>query len=252
MRFIPLLGLVLLIALTYGHQVKIRNNCPFTVWIGAKNNEGITFVPERGGFRLNQGATRNFMVPIGWGGRFWGRTRCDAKGHCETGDCGNKIECQGAGGEKPVSLAEIRFDGDGGQDFYDISLVDGFNLPISMAPLPGTFTKRSGNKYDCTKTSCPTDINARCPNELRNKNSAGNTVACASACTKFETDQYCCRNAHDKPETCKSTDWPVNYPAKFKEACPEAYSYAYDDQKSTYTCKGITSGSTGYEIVMCP
>ncbi|KAH7711651.1 PR-5-like protein, partial [Aphelenchoides avenae] len=29
--------------------------------------------------------------------------------------------------------------------------------------------------------------------------------------TKFRTDLYCCAGAHDKPETCKASDWLVDY-----------------------------------------
>lgn len=63
------------------------------------------------------------------------------------------------------------------------------------------------------------------------------TVGCKSACLAFNTDEYCCRNDHGTPETCKSSDWPVDYPAYFKSKCPDAYSYAYDDHKSTFTCQ---------------
>ena len=36
------------------------------------------------------------------------------------------------GGEPPVTLAEFTLNGGGDQDYYDISLVDGFNLPMIM------------------------------------------------------------------------------------------------------------------------
>uniref|UniRef100_J3LCG7 Phytocyanin domain-containing protein n=1 Tax=Oryza brachyantha TaxID=4533 RepID=J3LCG7_ORYBR len=35
----------------------------------------------------------------------------------------------------------------------------------------------------------------------------------------------------------------------FKNACPRAYSYAYDDATSTFTCTG---GDTTYAITFCP
>lgn len=53
--------------------------------------------------------------------------------HCETGDCGNRLQCNGAGGVPPVTLVEITLNGHGGQDFYDISLVDGFNVIASVS-----------------------------------------------------------------------------------------------------------------------
>ncbi len=120
---------------------------------------------------------------------------------------------------------------------------------MQIRPIPGTFRKTGNGKYDCNTAGCYADLNARCPAELAVK-SRGRTVACKSACMKFNTDQYCCRGAHNKPKTCKSSDWPKNYPAIFKKACPDAYSYAYDDTTSTFTCRG--NPSTGYEIVYCP
>lgn len=162
---------------------------------------------------------------------------------------GNKIECNGAGGVPPVSLAEATFTGAGGLDFYDVSLVDGYNLPVRMAPTGG-YTPGDGGPYDCKAAGCVSDLNQICPPELAVRNGAGATVACMSACTHFNTDEYCCRGAYGTPDTCKSSAWPVDYPAVFKRACPQAYSYAYDDQKSTFTCRG--DPDTHYDVTFCP
>lgn len=124
---------------------------------------------------------------------------------------------------------------------YDISNVDGYNLAMTMRPQ----SPSNPNSYWCTTPGCTSDLNAICPEELKVYGSSG-VVACKSACEKFNTDEYCCRGAHNRPETCKSEDWPVNYPAIFKQACPTAYSYAYDDHTSTYSCQ-----NTGYDIIFC-
>ena len=81
------------------------------------------------------------------------------------------------------------------------------------------------------------DVINQCPDALQVKNGQGTVIACNSACNAFNTDQYCCRGAYGTPETCKSETWPENYPKFFKDRCPDAYSYAYDDHKSTFTCK---------------
>lgn len=74
------------------------------------------------------------QAPDDWAGRFWPRTWCDSGSkHCQTGDCGNRLECSGAGGNPPASLVEITLKGDAGNDFYDISLVDGFNIGVSVS-----------------------------------------------------------------------------------------------------------------------
>jgi hypothetical protein len=83
-------------------------------------------------------------------------------------------------------------------------------------------------------------------------NANNEVVACDSACLKFDTDQYCCRGQYGTPQTCQSSDWPVNYPAIFKRACPTSYSYAYDDHTSTFQCRGNNGNpSAAYVITFC-
>lgn len=81
------------------------------------------------------------------------------KGNCETGDCGGVLKCGGAGGNPPASLAEITLNGADGNDFYDISLVDGYNLPLSMAP--------SGGTGKCGAPGCISNLNDNCPAALQ-------------------------------------------------------------------------------------
>ncbi|XP_044020752.1 thaumatin-like protein 1b [Aphidius gifuensis] len=248
MEFKFFLSFLLMIGGSIGNQMNIKNNCPFTIWPGIQGNPGHDHL-EGGGFELRQGDTKTLNTPGNWAGRFWARTNCDGSGKCETGDCGNKIQCNGAGGVPPASLAEVTLKGADGLDFYDISLVDGFNLPLKMEPTGGYVDSRN-DQYYCKPSGCYADVNRQCPDQLALRNSAGSTVACKSACEAFHTDEYCCAGAHNKPETCRSTDWPQDYPKMFKDQCPDAYSYAYDDHKSTFTCKG--NPDTSYDIVFCP
>ena len=71
----------------------------------------------------------------------------------------------------------------------------------------------------------------------------GSVVGCKSACLAFDTYEYCCKGQYDSPDTCK----PTSYSKMFKDACPQAYSYAYDDKSSTFTCVGAN-----YDITYCP
>ena len=200
-----------------------------------------------GGFRLGSGASRTVYAPDKWSGRVWARTGCGS-GMCETGDCGGgRLQCNGAGGIPPVTLAEITFDAYGGQDFYDVSLVDGYNVKVSMSPRAGTY-QAGGDKYHCGRAGCNYDLNAQCPTEqMKVRSSSGTVVACKSACLAYNTDRYCCRGAHNTPQTCPY----FSYARTFKNACPDAYSYAYDDQKSTFTCRGSGGAKTAYDIVFC-
>ncbi|XP_010416369.1 PREDICTED: pathogenesis-related protein 5-like [Camelina sativa] len=215
----------------------LQNSCPYTVWPGILSGNDNTL--GDGGFPLTPGASVQLTAPAGWSGRFWARTGCnfDASGHgnCVTGDCGGVLKCNG-GGVPPVTLAEFTLVGDGGKDFYDVSLVDGYNVEMGIKP--------QGGSGDCHYAGCVADVNAVCPNELRIMDPhTGIIAACKSACAAFNSEEFCCTGAHATPQTCS----PTHYSAMFKSACPGAYSYAYDDATSTFTCSG-----SNYLISFCP
>lgn len=218
------------------------NKCDYTVWPGILSNAGISPLSTTG-FVLQTGESTTVTAPTSWGGRFWGRTLCSedstGKFSCVTGDCGSgKLECSGNGAIPPATLAEFTLDGSGGLDFFDVSLVDGYNLPMLVVPQGG-----AGDK--CTSTGCVEDLNGACPKELRVTGVDGKeSVACKSACEAFNTPEYCCSGAYGTPDTCK----PSSYSLLFKNACPRAYSYAYDDKTSTFTC----ANAPDYLITFCP
>ncbi|KAL1513822.1 hypothetical protein ABEB36_003175 [Hypothenemus hampei] len=225
----------LILAFCHAAKFNIHNKDGGPIWIGIQGNPGKEHL-SNGGFKLAQGESKTVTAADDWAGRFWSRTWCyeDQNNHCQTGDCGNKVECAGAGGVPPVTLIEFTLKGYGGLDYYDISLVDGYNTEASVEPVGGS---GDGGQYSCKKAQCGTQINSICPSELQVWNDEkSQVIACNSACNAFHTDEYCCAGAHNTPETCKSSDWATDYPAIFKNACPDAYSYAYDDHKSTFTC----------------
>lgn len=230
-----------LVAVCSGHRIHYRNNCNKEIWVGILGNSN----PDQGGFKLFHGQSHSVNFPAHWSGRMWGRTGCGGS-RCETGDCGGgRLHCNGAGGVPPVTLAEITFDGAGNQDFYDISLVDGFNLPMSMRPRAGTTEGQSGAYY-CSSAGCYTNVNAICPSGMQLYGTGG-VVACKSACLAFGNPEYCCSGAHNTPQTCPN----FSYAQTFKNACPQAYSYAYDDHKSTFTCRGAGGRQSEYDVVFC-
>ncbi|KAI3974804.1 hypothetical protein MKX01_028064, partial [Papaver californicum] len=153
-------------------------------------------------FELATGTSSSGNAPAGWSGRFWGRTDCSTdsfeKFVCATADCGSgKVECNGAGAIPPTTLLEFTLNGDGNKEFYDTSLVDGYNLPASISPQGGTGS--------CSSTACLGNANSVFPSELSVKSAAGN-----------RQPQYCCTGAHSIPETYP----PTNYSKIFKKACP--------------------------------
>ncbi|KAL8188655.1 hypothetical protein R6Q57_029675 [Mikania cordata] len=210
------------------------NKCDYTVWPGILANAGSPAL-DTTGFELPEDSSRTFQAPTGWSGRFWARTACkfdrSGAGSCQTGDCGSgQVECNGAGAAPPATLAEFTL-GTGGSDFYDVSLVDGYNIAMIV--------EASGGSGLCATTGCVSDLNQQCPSELRAESGQG----CRSACEAFGSPEYCCSGAYNTPATCK----PSVYSEMFKSACPRSYSYAYDDPTSTFTCAGAD-----YTMTFCP
>ncbi|PRQ44877.1 putative glucan endo-1,3-beta-D-glucosidase [Rosa chinensis] len=223
--------------------ISFTNKCTFKVWPATLTSDNKPQLASTG-FELAPQASNSIDTPVPWNGRFWGRTNCftDNSGMftCDKpGDCASgQVSCNGKGGIPPATLVEINIPAGGGQDFYDVSLVDGFNLPISITPQGGHAPG------DCRSSSCSANVNAMCPSELQVTGAGGSVVGCMSACLKFNEPKYCCTPPNEKPETCPPTD----YSMKFSQQCPEAYSYAYDDKKGTFTC----SGGPNYAITFCP
>ncbi|XP_050228730.1 protein P21 [Mercurialis annua] len=218
----PVLFSILLISIisssVHAANFAIKNNCPYTVWAAA--------VPG-GGRQLGSGQSWSLDVKPGTAGaRIWPRTGCQfdgaGRGRCTTGDCGGVLQCQGYG-VPPNTLAEYALNQFSNLDFFDISLVDGFNVPMEFSPTSG----------GCRGIRCTADINGQCPGPLRTNG------GCNNPCTVFKTLEYCCNNIK-----CGPTD----YSRFFKQRCPDAYSYPQDDPTSTFTCPG----GTNYRVVFCP
>ncbi|GAB4854413.1 hypothetical protein Ancab_022999 [Ancistrocladus abbreviatus] len=221
----------------------LLNQCDYTVWPGILSIPG---EPELSttGFVLRKAQSTTITSSASWGGRFWTRTFCatdnsTGKFTCRTGDCGSgKVYCYGAGASPPATLAEFRLEGYGGLDLYDVSLVDGYNLPMLVVP-------EGGSGVNCTSAGCVADLNGSCPSELRVMSEDGSeSVGCKSACDAFNQPQYCCTGSYSSLDTCK----PSSYSQVFKKACPRAYTYARDYMTSTFFC----GGATHYTITFCP
>ncbi|KAK3149790.1 hypothetical protein QOZ80_3AG0222870 [Eleusine coracana subsp. coracana] len=169
-----LLHLLLVAGAANAATFMITNKCPFTVWAAA--------VPSGGGKQMASGETWSIDVPAGTtGGRVWARTGCsfdgNGNGRCETGDCGGVLQCSQYG-QPPNTLAEFALNQFMNLDFFDISLIDGFNVPMDFA----------GDGAGCPKgrPRCRADIIDQCPAELKVPG------GCNNACTVFKDDRYCC------------------------------------------------------------
>ncbi|KAG6619703.1 hypothetical protein I3842_Q086400 [Carya illinoinensis] len=251
------LYITLCFALTHGARFIITNNCSYTVWAAAIPGGGMELNPGGGTWTLDVGPGTTGRIWPRTGCSF----NRAGLGRCLTGACGGEasaaqrklnqvgaysisqessppligilesppcgvggpLKCQ-VYGAPPNTLAEYALNQFNNLDFFDISLVDGFNVPMEFSP----------TSNGCTLgIRCTGDIKGQCPNELRAPG------GCNNPCTVFKTDQYCCNSG-----SCK----PTNYSKFFKDRCPDAYSYPKDDQTSTFTC----NGGTNYKVTFCP
>ena len=218
------------------------NHVQQTLWLAAGEQTAQPALKTTG-WVLAPGRTLSVRVPDHWNGRFWGRTGCtfdaSGRGHCETGDCDGRFQCPGYG-VIPASLAEFNLNSWDGMDFYDVSLVDGSNVPMFINLVGGT-TKDPISASGCSAAGCTHAVD--CPAALQIK-AGGRQVGCESPCGVFDTDQYCCRAQWAPRDKCRPDQWPVDYAALFKKAEPFAYSYVDDDATSTFTSRG----EAGYRI----
>ncbi|MGI9533557.1 MAG: thaumatin family protein [Thermodesulfobacteriota bacterium] len=173
--FIPMgFNIAQVLASTTQHTFTINNNCTNDIWVGSFTDSGTINtvtnnnqpVSTTGGWKMVTNTTATIVVSSGWSGRFWPRTGCSFKNDgtcpaagagdnppadcCDTGGC--KINSKDFGldctltGNPPATLAEFTVT-NGGQDNYDVSMVDGGNIPVDIIPDSST--------YDCSSnTSC--------------------------------------------------------------------------------------------------
>lgn len=182
---------------------------------------------------------------------------------------------------------------DGKQTFYDISLVDGYNIPVAVKYIPGDDQNLKDIPPNLTNAACiATDglmlapaasgtlgnlstleypipyepkqtskqVNGWCPwdCQVTQPTKPGDGVypypddkiqrpsfnPCLSACAKSNSPSDCCTGRYNDPKVCKTN----LYADSAKKVCPDAYSFAFDDQTSTFI---IPTGG-GWEIVFCP
>ncbi|EFH45050.1 hypothetical protein ARALYDRAFT_494154 [Arabidopsis lyrata subsp. lyrata] len=178
----------------------IENKCAYTVWPGFLTMTTAVSLPTTG-FSLKKGETRVINVPSSWSGRLWGRSLCSTSStgnfSCATGDCGSgKIECSGGAAAPPTTLIDFTLDGSKGQDFYDVSVVDGFR-----------------ERPDMQQRWLRGQLNKTCPSELKVMGSSDkeHPIACMNACEKFRLPEFCCYGEYGTPEKCQPTLYSKNF-----------------------------------------
>ncbi|TFK94012.1 thaumatin-like protein [Polyporus arcularius HHB13444] len=233
----------------------VKNNCAYTIWPGLYTDLKVSpSKPDHAtGWQQDSKQTVSFAVPDDWrAGRIWGRRGCDfSKGtpgptQCLDGGCNGGLECdpQSGTGVPPATVAEFTLGFNGQPDNYDVSLVDGFNIPMSIT-----------NNKGCHPASCNADLNPKCPPELTGpKDPSGQIVGCLSACAAGRGDPTnnpnCCTGTHNTSTTCPPDG--VEFYHYFKDACTDSYAYAFDEQSGTalWTCDKNLAAD--YTVTFCP
>lgn len=75
---------------------------------------------------------------------------------------------------------------------------------------------------------------------------------CENAASKYCCSPYNLPSPKENGGKCRVEEWPLSsaggrYDSVFKDACPDSYSWQFDDHKSTYICNGAD-----YKITFCP
>ncbi|KAL8161081.1 hypothetical protein V2J09_012570 [Rumex salicifolius] len=234
--------LVQLPCLTGGVQLIVANGCKESIWPGILATAGHP-TPNGGGFHLRPGDQRFLNLPANWSGRIWGRTNClfrrgSENGSCETGDCASRRRCNGAGGLPPATVVEMTLGTpESGLHYYDVSLVDGFNLPVSVVPLG----RRGGG--GCGAAACEADLNEICPAALAVRRKDGKVVGCSTACLATGLSRYCCTGENAAAAKCR----PTAYGRVTKVMCPRAYAFPFDEATGLNICT-----APRYLLTFCP
>jgi hypothetical protein len=140
----------------------VNGACPSgTTCSTGRNPPGCFFdlpAPACGNEVLASGATATYVInspPINgvkWSGNVYASSQCAGNGTgCKTAQCVTSVNGQtvvsacpnGTGPQGPTTLAEFTLL-EGGVDFYDVSSINGVNVPVSMGPIG-----EAANGYSC-------------------------------------------------------------------------------------------------------
>ncbi len=221
--------------------LRFLNGCDRRVWAGAS---GETVPPEafEAGVELAPGECVGLPFRSVVGGRAWGGTDC-------VGD-----ECASDGGSGRGTLVQFDVPQDG-LSLYNVSLVDGFNLPIELRPSGVEIARDDG---PCRPARCAASLEVGCPEVLRRYDESGGVAYCESICRACGACEGCndcgdlgadaCAECADVAEVCcGGMGCESNaYTEIWESLCPDALTYAGD---AAYVgCDRVTD----FDLTFCP
>ncbi|ESK90961.1 thaumatin-like protein [Moniliophthora roreri MCA 2997] len=249
--FIILLVSTTILLAAEARSLTVKNNCAFTVWPAiftpsSLGGSGTSQPDSKTGWEATAGSEVTFSVPNNWqAGRIWGRRDCDFSRTppltCASGSCNGGLECTSTG-VPPTTSAEFTLASGSVPDYYDVSLSDGFNLPMQIT-----------NNVKCPVAECTVDLNAACPRQLQGNTTSDGTVSgCLSSCLanldgRQTNSPNCCTGDNNSPTNCTAAG--VQFFDYFKGRCPNALAYAFDEA-ALWTCDGKLEAN--YTVTFCP
>ncbi|PVG04005.1 thaumatin-like protein [Serendipita vermifera] len=254
---IKLCSVLALLPIVISRTFTVYDACPFTIWpaIFTDLNVGSAVPDVPTGWEAPAWSVKTFSVPDNWrAGRIWVEGIAISPlilalhlALQEVIGCNGGLLCdpRTGTGVPPVTLAEFTLSASDNLDWYDVSLVDGYNLPMRITSTQG-----------CAVADCPVDLGPNCPAPLKGPyDSSGFPVGCRSACEANlsgnpANSPNCCSGSYSTPATCPSSG--VKYYSYFKNNCPNSYAYAYDESSGTalFTCPA--SKRADYTVTFCP
>lgn len=214
-------------------SITVVNNCRDVIWPGLFSQAGSA---SSGGFELHPQEQQVVNVTNDWDGRMFARQGCvfnSTMAACQVCNCGPDMACPGSN-QPPCSLGEWNMNGYANQTFFDMSLVDGFNVGISIHAVQANVTPVCNSHLD----------DFGCPPGLKRYDADGNYEACWSFCAYSQMSVFCCTGSYDSPQSCR-----VHGSARTaKHHCPDAYTWPFDDKTSTFT----VPSSNDFVVHFCP
>jgi len=221
--------------------LRFLNACDETVWAGAS---GTTVPADAFDASVELAPGDCLAVPFRSvvGGRAWGGTDC----------VGDVCASDGASGRGTLVQFDVPEDG---LSLYNVSLVDGFNLPIEMLPVGVAMPDPDG---PCRAARCAASLEVGCPEPLRRYDEGGALAYCESICRACGACEGCndcgdlgaaaCGECSEVADVCcGGMGCEGNaYTTVWTSLCPDALTFAGD---AAYV--GCDQ-SADFDLTFCP
>ncbi|WVR08966.1 hypothetical protein IAU60_006025 [Kwoniella sp. DSM 27419] len=251
-------------AVSSTRRITVDNKCPSSIYVSVGSPDG-PGVKDDGsaqeGSWMQSPGRYGFIVPKGWtNGRIWAQTGCEADANplCKIGNCGGGV-CNGYQyGTPGATLAEISLNKYANADFYDISMVDGYNLPMQIE-IEGCQTASCGVERDIIEVCDPSLVYPK---------GSDRVYSCGSAClaqVQFQdgtSGQLISADMANTPSCCQLGNGVVDATAcpntyipfykQMKELCHDGYIYPKDDLYPGAILSCAADSDPEYTITFCP